>query len=84
MLNYIELERQVIDFMRSSRISAYDLARIAENLCTCGTCRYYVQHYTKNGELVNFGHCNKTNIPKGKQPGTRSCGSWMRDRRKDE
>lgn len=53
--------------------------RVGKELCSCGTCRFFVQHYSKEGEPLDWGHCCKGNIPKSKKPGMTTCGFWTLD-----
>ena len=73
---YFEKRRIVSEFLKSNSISAYDLQKITRDLCCCGSCKFYVQHYTRDGIAVDFGHCTKGNIIHSKKPSTASCGSW--------
>ena len=57
-------------------MQAFDLVKIAKTLCCCGTCKYFVQHYTKSGTELDWGHCCKGNIQHSKKINTGSCGSW--------
>lgn len=76
MRNYESLRREIYDFTKASHISIYDVARIAKDMCACGKCRFFVQHYDKDGLSVDFGHCRKNNIPKPKRPHDPACGFW--------
>lgn len=73
---YNEQVSKVKKFIKEQNLSAYDLQRIAKDLCCCGSCRFFVQHYSKELIPVDFGHCTKGNIPHCKKPSTVSCGSW--------
>ncbi len=66
--------RDVIDFMNSHNLSAWDLAKISKELCACGTCKWFVQHYTKDGDALDWGHCCKGNVQHSKKISTASCG----------
>lgn len=79
MTDYWDMRKTVVEFLNESKISAYDLARISKDLCTCGTCAFFVQHYTEIGELVDFGHCKKNNQPKSRKPNNESCAFWKYD-----
>jgi len=72
----INNRKAVINFLKESGISAWELAKISKQLCACGTCKFYVQHYTKYGEPVDWGHCAKGSIQHSKKPSTSSCGFW--------
>jgi hypothetical protein len=78
-MDYYETRRKIVEFLNGSNISPYDLARISRDLCCCRTCRFFVQHYAKDGAPIAFGHCTKSNIPRAKQPNTQSCGYWDLD-----
>ena len=69
----------VLDFLDKHNMSAFDLAKISKELCACGTCRYFVQHYSKDGQALDWGHCCKGNIQHSKKVSTSSCGSWEVD-----
>ena len=75
-MNYFEMRKKINSFIEESGISAYDVCRIARDLCCCRTCVFYVQHYAKEGEPVDFGHCRKNNRPKSVNPNMQSCGYW--------
>ena len=79
MIDYWEMRRRIIRFINESGISAYDLVRVSKDLCSCRTCRFFVQHYAKDGKPVDFGHCRKGNIPKAKKPNMQNCGFWELD-----
>lgn len=79
MADYYEMRRKIVEFLNSSGLNAYDLCRIGKDLCCCRTCKYFVQHYAKDGQPVAFGHCTKSNIIRAKQPNTPSCGFWEID-----
>ena len=66
----------VRDFLHESGMSAFDLALIAKEFCACGTCRFFTQHYTKDGQPLDWGHCYKGNIQHSKKPSTSACGFW--------
>lgn len=68
--------RQVVEFMKANNMKASDLAKISKELCSCGTCRFFVQHYTKDGEGLDWGHCDKGNIQHSKKVSTACCGFW--------
>lgn len=76
MKTYYEELRLIRKFLKESNISPYDLRRISKDLCCCGKCRFYVEHYLKDGRLTDFGHCCKNKIPKGCKAGDVSCGYW--------
>lgn len=85
-MDYFEMRRKIIEFINESGISSYDICRISRDLCCCRTCKFFVQHYSKDGNAVDFGHCVRSNVIKSKKPNTQSCGYWtMEDReRKDD
>ena len=68
--------KAVVQFIRERKMSAWELQRITKELCACGTCYYFVQHYTKAGEALDWGHCCKGNIQHSKKISTASCGFW--------
>lgn len=74
----LELDNKnaVIKFMQDHNISACDLARYAKMLCSCGTCHFFEQHYTKDGRGLDWGHCWKGNIQHSKKVSTSACGFW--------
>lgn len=76
MKDYNEMRRLIMQFIEEHNISAYDLVRIGKDLCCCRTCDFFVQHYSKDGAPVDFGHCRRGNTIKSKQPHTQSCGFW--------
>lgn len=76
---YYETRAKIVEFINSSGISAYDVVRIAKDLCCCRTCKFYVQHFSKDGTPIDFGHCERSNLPKAKRPNTQSCGYWQLD-----
>lgn len=77
MKDYFELRKEILQFINKSGISAYDLCRISKDLCCCRTCKFFVQHYSKEGNPVDFGHCRKGNTPRAKSPNMQSCGFWI-------
>ena len=79
MSDYFEIRNKIVKFLNESGISAFDLCRIGRDLCCCRTCKFFVQHYGKSGVEVDFGHCVKNNIIKGKRPHDNSCGFWTLD-----
>lgn len=80
MIDYEDIRRKVLKFLHENDISAFDLCRVAKDLCNCRTCKFFVQHYSKDGQAVDFGHCIKSNIPTSKRPNTQSCGFWAFDK----
>ena len=76
MKNYYEMRKLILNFLKENKMLAADLMRVGKDLCVCGTCKYYVDHYTKDGTALDFGHCRKNNIPKSKRPNLQSCGFW--------
>ena len=79
IFSYSDMRNAIIKFINDSGINAYDLVRIGKELCCCRTCKFFVQHYAKDGAPVDFGHCVKDNIVKSKRPNTQSCGFWTID-----
>lgn len=75
-MDYFEMRRKIVNFINESGISSYDLCRIGRDLCCCRTCKFYVQHYAKDGEPVDFGHCTKNSTIKSVKPSKQSCGYW--------
>ena len=76
MQTYWEIRKQIVQFLNENKISAYDLAKVSKDLCSCGTCKYFIQHYSKDGKPIECGHCVKNHILKHKKPNTQSCGFW--------
>ena len=74
-LRYEQISK-VIDFLHENNMTAFDLAKITKELCTCGTCKFFVQHYTRDGEAVDWGHCCRGNIQHSKKISNSSCGYW--------
>lgn len=68
--------QKVVTFMKENKIKAWELSKISKELCACGTCKFFVQHYTKDGEAIDWGHCCKGNIQHSKKISTASCGFW--------
>lgn len=83
-MNYHEMRDKIVEFTKTSGIDAYTLIRIGKDLCCCRTCRFYVQHYSKEGTPVDFGHCIKNNIIKGTRPHKQSCGWWALDKENED
>lgn len=79
MMDYFEGKKIVVQFLNENRITAFDLVRIAKDLCRCRTCRFFVQHYDKDGYPLDFGHCIKNNNPRPRKPNMESCGFWTID-----
>lgn len=75
MISFAEQVRDVNGFLKEKHMDAYDLVRIAKMLCCCGTCKFFTQHYTKDGTALDWGHCDKGNIQHSKKVSTTSCGS---------
>lgn len=71
--------KAVVKFMESAKMDAWTLAKIAKELCSCGTCRFFIQHYTKMGIPLDWGHCCKGNIQHSKKISTSCCGYWEDD-----
>lgn len=84
MTDYWTLRNRIVKFINESGISAFDIARITKDLCCCRTCKFFVQHYSKDGNAVDFGHCIKNNIPRSKKPNMESCGMWTLEERAGE
>lgn len=80
MMDYFEMRRRIVRFINESGISSYDICRITKDLCCFRTCCFYVQHYAKDGEAVDFGHCAKNNKIKSVKPNMQSCGFWSLER----
>ena len=76
MKDFYQQMSEVNGFLKEKGMQAFDLAKIAKMLCCCGTCRFFVQHYTKDGNELDWGHCCKGNIQHSKRVSTASCGSW--------
>lgn len=76
MSQYDELRLKVTQFIKKEKINAYDLQRVAKDLCCCASCKFYVEHFTRDGRPVDFGHCTHGSIPKTRKPNMASCGSW--------
>ena len=76
MATYYDMRNQIVDFLDESKISAYDLVRIGRDLCCCRTCGFFIQHFTKDGKQIDYGHCNRTNQLKAVKPNAQSCGYW--------
>ena len=66
----------VVQFLKDKNISASDLVRYAKALCCCGSCHFFEQHYTKEGEALDWGHCFRGNIQHSKKISTACCGFW--------
>lgn len=66
----------VRNFLHEQKMNAWELAKITKELCCCGSCRFFVQHYTKDGDALDWGHCNRGNIQHSKKISTASCGMW--------
>ena len=79
MMDYFEMRRKIIQFLNESGITPFDLMRVGKGLCCCRTCKFFVQHYSKDGIPVDFGHCVKGNTPKSKKPNMQNCGFWTLD-----
>ena len=73
----LDNRRAVVQFMKDKNINAADLVRYAKQLCCCGTCYFFTQHYTKDGQGLDWGHCTKGNIQHSKKIGTSACGFWQ-------
>jgi len=82
MKTYEEVRREVVKFLKESEITPYDLARISKDLCRCGTCKFFVQHYDQDGKPLDFGHCRKNNRISSKKPYESSCGFWELEEQK--
>jgi len=76
VIGYLDMRKAILKFINDSGISAYDICRISKDLCCCRTCRFFVQHYAKDGKPVDFGHCIKGNVFRSKNPNMQSCGFW--------
>lgn len=76
MRTYYDTKSLIAEFLKENNLLACDLMRVAKDLCCCRTCRFFVQHYSKDGIPLDFGHCRKNNLPKSKRPDTQSCGFW--------
>ena len=73
---YADMRYNVSAFMNGTGMTAFDLVRIAKEMCCCRTCKFFVQHYVKDGTPVDFGHCVQGNTIKNRKPNTNSCGHW--------
>lgn len=76
MMTYEDIRREIVSFTKESHISIYDVVRVGKDLCSCRACKFFTQHYDKDGKSVDFGHCRKNNIPKPKRPHDSACGFW--------
>ena len=76
MKSHYDIKLEIARFLEESGISSYDLMRIGKELCSCGTCADFVQHYSKDGKEIDFGHCKRGNVDKSKRPGSAVCGFW--------
>lgn len=79
MSTYYEQRKIVIQFLREKKMTAWDLRRIAKDLCNCGKCRFFVEHYLKDGTQCDICHCIKNKIPKPCRISDCACGSWEDD-----
>ena len=84
MKTYEDIRKEIAHFITDSHLSLYDLVRIAKDMCACRKCKFFVQHYDKEGKSVDFGHCRKNNIPKPKRPHDNACGFWEMEETEDE
>ena len=75
-IDELNKQSEVRAFLKEHHMSALDLAKITKELCCCGSCYFFVQHYTKNGEPLDWGHCCKGNVQHSKKISTASCGFW--------
>lgn len=75
-MTYEDIRDKISEFIKTSGINAYDVARISRDLCRCGTCKFFVQHYDGDGAPVDFGHCTKNNRISAKKPYEQCCGFW--------
>lgn len=57
-------------------ISMAELTRLAKKMCRCGTCHFFEQHYTKDGQALDWGHCFKGNVQHSKKQSTAAGGFW--------
>ena len=80
MRDYYEIRKEIVKFLNESGISAFDLCRVSRDLCCCRTCKFFVQHYSKDGDPVDFGHCFKNKSIKSVRPHDKSCGFWTIDK----
>lgn len=71
-----ETKGLVIRFMKDNNLDAWTLCHVAKQLCRCGFCKFFIQHYNSKGQELDFGHCVKGNTPKSKKPYDQSCGFW--------
>ena len=76
MTSYEKIKGEILKFVKEKNIAIYDLARISKDLCACGQCKFFVQHYTADGEPVDWGHCSRGNIQHSKRVSNTSCGFW--------
>jgi len=78
MKTYNEKRNAVIRFLNENEyeVDAYELARISKSLCSCSTCKYFAQHYLKDGTAVEFGHCFESNTLRPRRPYQVNCGKW--------
>lgn len=72
---YEEKRIEILTFAKEHQIQIYDVARIAKDLSTCEKCRFYCQHYDRNGEYVPYGHCNRLKN-RARKPHESSCSFW--------
>ena len=79
MQTYNEARNEIVKFLNKSGISPFDLARISKELCSCRTCKHFVQHYSKDGRPVDFGHCISANVAHSRRPNQQSCCNWTLD-----
>lgn len=73
---YDEKRAEVRKMIRESSLGVWDFVRIAKDICTCQYCEFFVQHYTKDGKQVEYGHCNRVKH-RAKSPYEQSCNSFV-------
>ena len=73
---YNEKCQAIRQFAKDNNIHMYDVARLSADMSTCDKCKFYCQHYDRDGTYVPFGHCNRLNN-KATKPHNRSCGNWV-------
>ena len=76
MKTYDDIKTEILEFLKTSGMSSFDLVRVAKDLCTCAQCKYFIQHYDKDGKEVCCGHCIHGNTVRSRKPYQQSCGSW--------
>lgn len=76
MKTYYEIRTLIKNFCENNNLSVSEVASVSKQMSRCVMCRFFIQHFASDGTPVDFGHCDRGNIPRPRKPNTESCCFW--------